>query len=104
MNGYKYSNTNQTVASWDPYMAPKLNFEECYYDVLEAQPSYDGKQLKKAYYKVVFKYHPDGKETIEEKELSNKQMMVIHTVVKESSKCLHRYIIITVLMIITGGR
>lgn len=38
----------------------------------------DAKELKKSYYKVVFKYHPDNKETTEEKELCNKQMMVIN--------------------------
>ena len=79
VNGYKYSKTNQTTtvtSTWDPYMAPKLDFDECYYDVLEANSSYDTKELKKAYYKVVYKYHPDTKETEEEKELSNKQMMV----------------------------
>jgi len=45
---------------------------------LETEPNVGTKELKKAYYKVVFKYHPDNKETNEEKNLCNKQMMVIN--------------------------
>ena len=45
---------------------------------MEAEPTADAKTLKKAYYKMVFKYHPDNKETVEEKALCNKQMMVIN--------------------------
>jgi len=41
-------------------------------------PLSDSKELKKAYYKIVFKYHPDNKITTIDKELSNKQMMVIN--------------------------
>jgi len=63
---------------WDPLSAPKLDFNECYYKVLETDPNVGVKELKKAYYKVVFKYHPDNKETNAEKELCNKQMMVIN--------------------------
>ena len=86
INGYKYktinnnnnnnSNSNQNSINWDPYMAPKLDFDECYYDVLEAKQFYDSKELKKAYYKIVFKYHPDNKINDIDKELCNKQMMV----------------------------
>lgn len=57
---------------------PKLNFDEDYYSVLEVSPSADERTLKKAYYKMVFKYHPDNKEGAELKELCNRQMMVIN--------------------------
>lgn len=63
---------------WDPKAAPKLDFEEDYYSVLEVDPEIKGKDLKKAYYKLVFKYHPDNKEGEEAKALCNKQMMVIN--------------------------
>jgi hypothetical protein len=87
INGFKYKainnksnnqNFTKTIISinWDPYMAPKLDFDECYYDVLEADQSYNSKELKKAYYKIVFKYHPDTKINEIDKELCNKQMMV----------------------------
>jgi molecular chaperone DnaJ len=46
--------------------------------VLEVESTIGVKELKKSYYKVVFKYHPDNKETAEEKDLCNKQMMVIN--------------------------
>jgi len=38
--------------------------------------------LKKAYYKIVFKYHPDNKVGADAKELCNKQMMVINAAYK----------------------
>jgi len=87
INGFKYKTINnksnnqnltKTIISinWDPYMAPKLDFDECYYDVLEADQSCNSKELKKAYYKIVFKYHPDTKINEIDKELCNKQMMV----------------------------
>lgn len=63
---------------WDPKSAPKLDFEEDYYSVLEVEPEIKGKDLKKAYYKLVFKYHPDNKEGEDAKALCNKQMMVIN--------------------------
>jgi DnaJ-class molecular chaperone len=64
--------------NWDPKSHPKLDFNEDYYTLLEVDPDIDSKMLKKAYYKMVFKYHPDNKETKEEKSLANKQMMVIN--------------------------
>lgn len=64
--------------NWDPKAAPKLDFNEDYYSVLEADPAASDRDLKKQYYKIVFKYHPDRKEKEEEKALSNKQMMVIN--------------------------
>lgn len=63
---------------WDPKAAPKLDFEEDYYSVLEVGSDIKGRDLKKAYYKLVFKYHPDNKEGEEAKALCNKQMMVIN--------------------------
>ena len=57
---------------------PKLNYDEDYYSVLEVDPNVDAKELKKAYYKIVFQYHPDRKNSTSEKMLSNKQMMVIN--------------------------
>ena len=63
--------------NWDPKSAPKLDFEEDLYSVLEVDDSIKSKDLKKAYYKLVFKYHPDNKEGEAAKALSNKQMMVV---------------------------
>lgn len=63
---------------WDPKSAPKLDFEEDLYSVLEADPAFTPQELKRAYYKVVFRYHPDNKEGVEAKSLCNKQMMVIN--------------------------
>ena len=70
-------------------MAPKLDFSEDYYSVLEVEPFVNFEKLKKAYYKMVFKYHPDNKENDEAKSLCNKQMMVIngaYSVLKDSEK------------------
>ena len=68
--------------SWDPKAAPKLDFDEDLYSVLEVDSAIAPKDLKKAYYKIVFKYHPDNKETAEAKALCNKQMMVINAAYK----------------------
>eukprot|EP01041_Mallomonas_annulata_P004366 gene4367-8692_t len=68
----------QNEMNWDPLSAPKLNFNECYYKVLEVSQDADATVIKKAFYKLVLKYHPDNKETEEEKNLCNKQMMVIN--------------------------
>ena len=45
--------------NWDPTAAPKLDFSEDYYTVVEVDPEATPQELKKAYYKIVFKYHPD---------------------------------------------
>ena len=45
--------------NWDPKSAPKLDFKECYYSVLEVDPTSTAEVIKKAFYKMVFKYHPD---------------------------------------------
>ena len=57
-----------------------INIKLTYYiQILEIEnTNCDFKELKKCYYKMVFQYHPDNKETNEEKELSNQQMMVIN--------------------------
>jgi curved DNA-binding protein CbpA len=68
--------------NWDPKSAEKLDFNEDYYTLLEVDPLINQRELKKAYYKIVFKYHPDGKQTEREKLLSNKQMMVINAAYK----------------------
>jgi curved DNA-binding protein CbpA len=58
--------------------APKLDFNENLYDIIEVSADASPEELKKAYYKVVFKYHPDNKESDSDKELCNRQMMVIN--------------------------
>ena len=67
---------------WDPKSAPKLDFDEDFYKVLEVPRDIEQKDLKRAYYKMVFKYHPDNKEGDEAKALCNKQMMVINAAYK----------------------
>eukprot|EP01035_Chromulina_nebulosa_P022061 gene22061-28557_t len=76
-----YEPTHRAL-DWDPKEAPKLDFNECYYSVLEVIPSISPELLKKAYYKMVARYHPDKKDTEEEKELCNRQMMVINAAYK----------------------
>lgn len=61
---------------------PKLDYDEDYYSVLEVSPNADTKALKKAYYRMVFQYHPDNKEGETVKELCNRQMMVINNAYK----------------------
>ena len=41
--------------NWDP-TGPKLDFLEDYYSVLEVDNAVDVKDLKRAYYKLVFRY------------------------------------------------
>lgn len=77
-----YDSSIESSTEWDPYSAPKLDFDECYYAVLEVDPRGDVQQIKKAYYKIVIKYHPDNKESESEKALGNKQMMVINNAYK----------------------
>jgi DnaJ domain len=64
--------------TWDIKSAPKLDFDEDYYSVLEVDSKIVPKDLKKAYYSIVFIYHPDRKSEVADKELANKQMMVIN--------------------------
>ena len=64
--------------TWDIKSAPKLDFDEDYYSVLEVDSKIVPKDLKKAYYSIVFIYHPDRKSEAVDKELANKQMMVIN--------------------------
>lgn len=71
-----------TNMNWNPKSAPKLDFSEDLYSVLEVPPNVEKNTLKKNYYKLVFKYHPDGKRTDEERELANRQMMVINNAYK----------------------
>eukprot|EP01041_Mallomonas_annulata_P012118 gene12118-25424_t len=75
--------------NWDPNSAPKLNFDEDYYSVLEIPPECTPQELKKKYLKLVFQYHPDNKENEQSKNLANKQMMVINNaykILKDSEK------------------
>ena len=66
--------------TWDIKSAPKLDFDEDYYSVLEVDSKILPKELKKAYYSIVFVYHPDRKSEVADKDLANKQMMVINGV------------------------
>ena len=76
---FKEKDLNATdVMTWDIKSAPKLDFDEDYYSVLEVDSKIAVKGLKKAYYSIVFIYHPDRKADVVEKELANKQMMVIN--------------------------
>jgi len=67
---------------WDPKAFVKGDFNEDFYSILEVSPDADSKSLKKAYYKMVFKYHPDNKEGEKAKDICNKQMMVINAAYK----------------------
>ena len=72
------ANNADSEMNWDPKAGPKLDFNEDYYSVLDVDCKVDPKELKKAYYKLVFKYHPDNIENESSKSLCNKQMMVIN--------------------------
>lgn len=76
------STSSDADMNWDPRAAPKLDFNEDYYIVLEVSPDVNAQDLKKAYYRLVFDYHPDRKKTEEAKSLCNKQMMVINNAYK----------------------
>ena len=79
MKDSNFKDLNATdVMTWDIKSAPKLDFDEDYYSVLEVDSKIAVKDLKKAYYSIVFIYHPDRKADVVEKELANKQMMVIN--------------------------
>jgi DnaJ domain len=71
--------------TWDIKSAPKLDFDEDYYSVLEVDSKILPKDLKKAYYSIVFVYHPDRKSEVAEKDLANKQMMVINGMLSQNS-------------------
>ena len=43
----------ESVSSWDSSAAPKLDFNEDYYSVLEVDPSISQQELKREYYKIV---------------------------------------------------
>ena len=73
-----YHVTSSDHMKWDPKSAPKLDFNEDYYKVIEIDPTCTQQELKRAYYKIVFKFHPDNKESEEAKRLCNQQMMVIN--------------------------
>ena len=73
-----YATSADSEMNWDPTSGPKLDFNEDYYSVLDVESTVDVKDLKKAYYKLVFKYHPDNIENEQTKSLCNKQMMVIN--------------------------
>ena len=53
-----FDNSNEEI-DWDPYSAPKLDFNECYYQVLEVELYSSASTIKKGFYKMVSKYHPD---------------------------------------------
>lgn len=61
---------------------PKLDENEDYYSVLEVPPTADTKSIKKAFTKLVLKYHPDNKRDPEVKDICNRQMMVINAAYK----------------------
>ena len=72
-----YSSLPQEDDEWDPSCASKMDFDECYYKVLEVTYDVPSKVLKKAYKSMVFTYHPDRRKA-EEKVLANRQLMVIN--------------------------
>jgi DnaJ domain len=100
--------------TWDIKSAPKLDFDEDYYSVLEVDSKIVPKDLKKAYYSIVFIYHPDRKSEVAEKELANKQMMVINgkvlihvannilnTTGKKTSRFTEEYSALDILLLVT---
>ena len=73
----RVSRTNTNIAlstEGNTATHPKLDFNEDYYSVLEVSPTISASDLKKAYYKMVFKYHPDNKVGEDVKALCNKQV------------------------------
>ena len=59
-----YASSNDPDMNWDPKEAPKLDFNEDLYSVLEVKPDCTPQELKKKYLKLVFMYHPDKYEFI----------------------------------------
>lgn len=57
---------------------PKLDENECYYSVLEIDPTADAQEIKKSYERLVAMYHPRTKTNLKEIGLSNRQMHVIN--------------------------
>jgi len=75
--------------SWDPFSAPKLDFNENYYKVLEVDSDSSDAQIKKQFLKMIFKYHPDrvgihpdNPEGDDLKKLRDQQTMVINAAYK----------------------
>lgn len=72
--------------TFDITTAPKLNFNENYYRVLEVDSNCDQKVLKKQFLKMIFKYHPDripfDDPDTELKLVRNQQTMVINCAYK----------------------
>lgn len=63
----------------DVNSAPKLDYKENYYSILEIDANTKHKPIKKAFFKMVKKYHPDSFPNDEEKKkLCEYQMMVIN--------------------------
>lgn len=78
LNNFSMNRKISLFATSDEYdNAPKLDPNEDYYSILETSPNASQDELKKAYYKVVFKYHPDNREE-KFKDLANQQMMNIN--------------------------
>ena len=69
--------------TFDITSAPKLDFNENYYRVLEVDSNANQKSIKKSFLKMIFKYHPDriGREAENADDLialRNQQTMVIN--------------------------
>ena len=90
---YIYADADNQMKWPDPRSFPKLNFYEDFYTVLEVNPTIKAEDLKRAYYKIVFKYHPDNKEGEAAKSLCNKQMMVINNAYRilKDPEARHKY-------------
>lgn len=82
LRGTENSDAEEIMKWPDPKSAPKLDFNEDFYAVLEVSSSADFALLKVAYKRIVFKFHPDRQEAEAAKSLCNKQMMVINNAYK----------------------
>lgn len=65
------------VPHWDPQLAPKTNFKECHYAVLEVDPQCSDQELDYAYQAMLVKHHPDPRATLAVRDVSMMQTMVI---------------------------